>query len=414
MGMPGKKIIRVAVVTETFPKLSETFVVNHIRGLLDAGVEVDIYAFYRQPQDEPLHPVVVEYDLVNKTRYKPLEPLPKVLRLRAAFRLILKYAGAFTFPILQCLNFFKYGKEALRLHRLFEAATFFNRVRYDVVHCHFGTTAEKLALFQQWGLLKAPLVTSFHGYELDDRQVVRPNMFAHLKHVGRLFIANSGYTRRRLLDFGFDDQRIRIIPVSLDTNFFQRTFQPADKLFHLLTVGRLVEFKGIEWSLRALALLWHRDGINFLYSIVGTGPLEAELQALVAELGIQSQVRMLGGRTQLEIRELMNQCHVFLLTGVRASDGRVENQGLVIQEAQAMELPVVVSDIGGAPEGLVDGETGILVPEKDIETIAFSIRRLYEAPEMRIRMGQAGKKFVESRYGIHQTTLRLVEEYSQL
>jgi colanic acid/amylovoran biosynthesis glycosyltransferase len=412
--MPGKKIIRVAVVTETFPKLSETFVVNHIRGLLDAGVEVDIYAFYPQPQDEPLHPVVVEYDLVNRTRYKPLEPLPKVLRLRAALRLILKYAGAFTFPILQSLNFFKYGKEALRLHRLFEAATFFNRVRYDVVHCHFGTTAEKLALFQQWGLLNAPLVTSFHGYELDDRQVVRPNMFAHLKHGGRLFIANSGYTRRRLLDFGFDDQRIRTIPVSLDTHFFQRTFQPAGKLFHLLTVGRLVEFKGIEWSLRALALLWHRDGINFLYSIVGTGPLWAELQALVAELGIQSQVRMLGGRTQLEIRELMNQCHVFLLTGVRASDGRVENQGLVIQEAQAMELPVVVSDIGGAPEGLVDGETGILVPEKDIENIALSIRRLYEAPDMRIRMGQAGKKFVESRYGIQKSTQRLVEEYLEL
>ncbi len=412
--MPEKKIIRVAVVTETFPKLSETFVVNHIRGLLDAGVEVDIYAFYPQPQDEPLHPVVVEYDLVNRTRYKPLEPLPKVLRLREAFRLIRKYAGAFTFPIFQSLNFFKYGKEALRLHRLFEAATFFNRVRYDVVHCHFGTTAEKLALFQQWGLLKAPLVTSFHGYELDDRQVVRPNMFAHLKHVGRLFIANSGYTRRRLLDFGFDDQRIRIIPVSLDTHFFQRTFQPAGKLFHLLTVGRLVEFKGIEWSLRALALLWHRDGINFLYSIVGTGPLWAELQALVAELGIQSQVRMLGGRTQLEIRELMNQCHVFLLTGVRASDGRVENQGLVIQEAQAMELPVVVSVIAGAQEGLVDGETGILVPEKDIENIALSIRRLYEAPDMRIRMGQAGKKFVESRYGIQKSTQRLVEEYLEL
>ena len=411
--MPERKIIRVAVVTETFPKLSETFVVNHIRGLLDAGVEVDIYAFYRQPEGEPLHPVVDEYDLVNRTRYKPFEPLPKGPRLRSALRLILQHFRSFSFPILQSLNFFRYGKEALRLHRLFEAATFFNRVPYDVVHCHFGTTAEKLALFQQWGLLNALLVTSFHGYELDDRQVVRPNMYDRLKHRGRLFIANSGYTRQRLLDIGFDEQRIRIIPVSFDTRFFQRTSHPPDKPFQLLTVGRLVEFKGIEYSLRALSLLWHRDGINFLYSIVGTGPLEAELQSLVADLGIQSQVRMLGGRTQVEIRDLMEQSHVFLLTGVRASDGRVENQGLVIQEAQAMELPVVVSDVGGAPEGMVDGETGLLVPERDVEAIALCIRRLYESPDMRMRMGHAGKIFVEGRFGIQETTKRVLEEYSK-
>lgn len=411
--MPEKKIKRVAVVTETFPKLSETFVVNHIRGLLDAGVEVDIYAFYRQSKDEPLHPVVVEYDLVKRTRYKPFEPLPKGLRLWAALRLILKCFGDFSIPILKSLNFFRYGKEALRLHRLFESATFFNRFKYDVVHCHFGTTAEKLALFQQWGLMNGPLVTSFHGYELDDRQVVRPNMYDHLKDRGKLFIANSGYTRQRLLDFGFGEQRIRVIPVSLDTVFFQRRALASDKPFQVLTVGRLVEFKGIEYSLRALAFLCHRDGINFLYSIVGTGPLEAELQSIAATLGIQSQVRFLGGRTQVEIRALMEQSHVFLLTGVRASDGRVENQGLVIQEAQAMELPVVVSNIGGAPEGLVDGETGMLVPEFDIEAIAKCVRVLYDDPDMRKRMGRAGKIFVEGRYGIHETTNRILEEYAK-
>jgi colanic acid/amylovoran biosynthesis glycosyltransferase len=412
--MPERKIIRVAVVTETFPKLSETFVVNHIRGLLDAGVEVDIYAFYGQPEGEPQHPVVAEYQLVERTYYKPFEPLPKGPRLSAALGIIRQHLWSFPVGILQSLNFFRYGKEALRLHRLFEAATFFNRRRYDVIHCHFGTTAEKLALFQEWGILNAPLVTSFHGFELDDRQVVRPNMYVHLKRRGRLFIANSGYTRQRLHAFGFDPQRIRIMPVSLDTRFFQRQASRPDKPFHLLTVGRLVEFKGIEFSLRALALLWHRDGINFLYSIVGTGPLEAELQSLASELGIQSQVRMLGGRTQVEVRELMEQSHVFLLTGVRASDGRVENQGLVIQEAQAMELPVIVSDMGGAPEGMLDGETGLLVPERDVDAIALSIRQLYDGPELRMRMGQAGKSFVEGRYGIHETTQRMLQEYASV
>jgi colanic acid/amylovoran biosynthesis glycosyltransferase len=410
--MPERKCIRVAVVTETFPKLSETFVVNHIRGLVDAGVEVDIYAFYRQPEGEPLHPVVAEYGLIARTVYKPFEPMPKGPRLWAAFSIILRNAGSFPLAIARSLNVFRYGKEALRMHRLFEAATFFTRHQYDVIHCHFGTTAEKLALFQEWGLLKAPLVTSFHGYELDDRQVVKPGMYVRLKDRGRLFIANSGYTRRRLLDFGFDEHLIRVMPVSLDTGFFQRKGSRPDKPFQLLTVGRLVEFKGIEFALRALALLWHRDGINFLYSIVGTGPLEAEIQTIVCELGIQSQVCMLGGRTQEEIRDLMETSHVFLLTGVKASDGRVENQGLVIQEAQAMELPVIVSDLGGAPEGMVDGETGFLVPEKDVEAIAHRIRLLYDDPKLCESMGRSGRKFVEDRYGTHDSTQRLLEEYS--
>ncbi len=406
--------MRVAVVTETFPKLSETFVVNHIRGLIDAGAEVDIYAFYRKPEGEPVHPVVAEYGLTARTIYKPFEPMPKGPRMRAAAGVLLKSVWSFPFAIAQALNFFRYGREALRLHRLFEAATFFTRRRYDVVHCHFGTTAEKIALFQEWGLLKAPLVTSFHGYELDDREVVRPNMYERLKARGALFIANSGYTRRRLLDFGFDEGRIQVLPVSLDVQFFQRKVAAKDKPFHLLTVGRLVEFKGIEFSLRALARLWHHDGINFLYSIVGTGPLEAELQSIIRELGLEAQVRMLGGRTQLEIRDLMEQAHVFLLTGVSASDGRVENQGLVIQEAQAMELPVVASDLGGVSEGLVDGETGYLVTERDIEGITRFIRLLHDDPERRGMMGSAGRAFVAARYGIPESARQMFLAYARV
>lgn len=412
--MPERKIIKVAVVTETFPKLSETFVANHIRGLLDAGVEVDIYAFYGQQDGEPIHPVVQSYHLVGRTRYKPFEPLPKASRTIAAFKIILKYGWSFPTAILQSLNFFRYGKEALRLHRLFEAATFFNHQPYDVIHCHFGTTAEKLALFQDWGLLNAPLVTSFHGFELDDHQVVRPDMYDRLKDRGRLHIANSRYTRQRLLDVGFDDRSIRIIPVSMDTDFFQRKATAPDKPFQILTVGRLVEFKGIEFSLRALALLWQRDGINFLYSIVGTGPLQGALQSLAETLGIGAQVRLLGGRTQEEIRALMEESHLFLLTGIRASDGRVENQGLVIQEAQSMELPVVVSNLGGAPEGMVDGETGCLVPERDVEAIADCIRQIHADPDQAKAMGRAGRRFVVGRYGIRETTRRILEEYKRL
>lgn len=412
--MSERKVMRVAVVTETFPKLSETFVVNHIKGLLDAGVEVDIYAFYSKPTEEPIHPIVTELGLLARTRYKPTEPLGKGARMLAAFRIISRYAATYPWAILRALDVFSYGKEALRLHRLFEAATFFTRRRYDIIHCHFGTTAEKLALFQRWGLLRAPLVTSFHGYELDDRQIIRPGMYAELRLSGRIFIANSGYTRQRLLDVGFDDARIRVMPVSLDTGFFLRRAPAPTKPFRLLTVGRMVEFKGIEFALRALALVRDRYGIVFLYSIVGTGPLEAELRSMVRTLGLETSVSMPGGLTQTEIRDLMEQSHVFLLTGVKASDGRVENQGLVIQEAQSMELPVIVSDIGGVAEGMIDGVTGLLAPERQVEVIAQHIRDLHDNQALRLSMGRAGRGFVAQRYGIQEATRALIMTYGSI
>jgi colanic acid/amylovoran biosynthesis glycosyltransferase len=404
--------MRVAVVTETFPKLSETFVVNHIRGLMDAGIEVDVYAFYRQ-QEEKSNPFVQAYGMLGHTHYKPTEPLAKLPRLVGGFR-ILAHNPRYLRPLIRSLDFFRQGMDAFRLHRLYEAATFLTDRGYDIVHCHFGLTGEKIALFQGWGLLRAPLVTSFHGYDLDDRTVVHPGMYRHLQSVGRLYIANSLYTRQRLADFGFDTRRVVVEPVSLDTGFFSRHTERALKPFRILSVGRLVAFKGVEYGLRALAMARDAFDMDFIYTVVGTGPMDARLRALVAELGLGEKVRMLGDRRPEEVRSLMEEAHVLLLTGIHAEDGRVENQGLVLQEAQSMQVPVIASAIGGMPEGLLDGESGFLVPEADIAAIADRVRLLYEDPGRVQRMGLAGRRFVEGRYDIANSTRRILQAYETL
>jgi colanic acid/amylovoran biosynthesis glycosyltransferase len=404
--------MRVAVVTETFPKLSETFVVNHVKGLMDAGVEVDIYAFYNRQEDR-VNGFVEAYGMPARTRYKPFEPLPKLPRALGALRILGGNAG-FLPSLLKSVDVFRYGTEALRLHRLYEAATFLTHRRYDIVHAHFGVTGEKMALFQGWGLMQAPLVTSFHGYELDDRTVVRPGMYRNLQSAGRLYIANSGYTRQRLADFGFDTARVVVEPVSLDTGFFSRRTERAFKPFRILSVGRLVAFKGVEYALRALAMARDEFNMDFTYTVVGTGPMDGRLRDLVADLGLGEEVRMVGDRTPEEVRSLMEETHVLLLTGIHAEDGRVENQGLVLQEAQSMQVPVIASAIGGMPEGMLDGETGFLVPEADIAAIAGRVRLLYEDPGRVHRMGLAGRRFAEGRYDIAISTRRLLHAYGTL
>lgn len=405
--------MKVAIITESFPKLSETFVVNHIKGLIDAGVQVRIFAWNRLDEGK-VHPVVQEYKLQDLTTYQLAFAAGKWQRFIQGAGLIIKHIVPFPKAVLQALNFFKFGKEALNLQRLFEVSTFFTKEQFDIIHCHFGTTAEKIAQYRGWGLLQAPLVTSFHGFDVDDPAIRKANRYDYLKEVGALYISNSAYTRNRILELGFDEKKIKVLPVYFDTDYFRKKQKSSDTIFHFLTVGRLVEFKGIEFSIRALALVKERFRVSFHYTIVGTGPLKEQLQLLIHELNMDDCIELAGHKTQDEILELMEASAVFLLTGVSATDGRVENQGLVIQEAQAMELPVIVSNVGGVAEGMINGQTGLLLEEKNIESIAEKIVYLYSNPEERIKMGKAGRAFVEEKYSIPFSTKQLLTYYNDI
>ena len=405
--------MKVAIIVESFPKLSETFVVNHIKGLIDEGAEVKIFAFYNLNEGR-IHPVVNKYHLKSKTRYKPVEPLNKIGRSIKAIFLILRYIPQYPKAILQSINIFKLGKDAFRMHYLFEAATFFTKEKFDLVHCHFGNTAEKVALFQQWGLLNAPLVTSFHGYDLDDKSFRDSNEYLNLKKRVSVIISNSTYTQMRLIELGFDAKKIKILPVYFDTSYFKRKGSNSDSFFTILTVGRLVEFKGIEYSIKALSIVKKDMKIPFKYIIVGTGPLEEKLQMQIDELDLNDCIKLVGQKTQAEILELMENSDIFMLNGIMTNDGRVENQGLVIQEAQSMNLPVIVSDLGGVSEGMLNGISGFLLPPKDVNAIADKINYLYTHPEERMKMGIAGRKYVEDKYSISQSTQKLLGFYKTL
>jgi colanic acid/amylovoran biosynthesis glycosyltransferase len=92
-------------------------------------------------------------------------------------------------------------------------------------------------------------------------------------------------------------------------------------------------------------------------------------------------------------------------------NGRAENQGLVIQEAQALELPVLVSDAGGMAEGVLEGITGYVLPQKDVEAFVDKIEYLATNPSIRKRMGSAGRKFVEDNYDSQLLAEKLIDVY---
>ena len=392
--------MKVLIAVDTIPYTSETFVLNHIKGLIDAGIEVKICAF-NKPSDQKIHPVFNEYNLNGIITYKPVLPAGLISRIFKGIGIFLKSAVVYPAAAFRSINFFKYGVNAIKLIYLYEMSVFVSKEKFDVVHCHFGTMAKKVAFYQDWGILPYPLITTFHGYDIDTPSIRADKLFYEgVKRRGCLFFVNSSYTKHRVTELGFDVNKIVTAPVSLDTSFFKKKAVSAqrDEIRTLITVARLVEFKGIEYCIRALKSVSDSTAIEFKYIIIGDGPLRNDLELLTVESGLSSKIEFAGSMDQAEIRDNLDKADVFLLTGVKSSDGRQENQGLVIQEAQSMELPVIVSDIGGVSEGIIDGETGFLTEERNVEQIAEKIKLLLTNEELRVRMGKRGRTLAESKY----------------
>jgi colanic acid/amylovoran biosynthesis glycosyltransferase len=184
----------------------------------------------------------------------------------------------------------------------------------------------------------------------------------------------------------------------------ERTLAPGGPV-RLISVSRLVPIKGIRFAIAAVARL--RDhGFPAEYRIIGAGPMRVELEQQVGELGLRSQVSFLGEADRNVVLREMLEAHALLLPSIEI-EGRAETQGLVLQEAQATGLPVIASNVGGIPEGIVDGETGYLTPPSDSEKLAETVVRLVSEANRWGDMGRAGRAFVESRYDNRALAARL-------
>jgi colanic acid/amylovoran biosynthesis glycosyltransferase len=431
--------MRIAVFVEAFPVVSETFVLAHITGLLDLGQEVEIVAANRPEPGEPEHPEVGRYRLLDRTTYVDAPPesgywelpvwpltartwppgakrgIPNALRALRAAPPLLRALRAAPHLALRVLRPSEYGYQAESLSALHRLSHLCQLDRsFDVLHAHFGPVANGFRFARE--LFRAPLVASFHGYDFSvwprrHGPRVYDRLFAEVDAV----TANSEFTRSRLLALGCPPERLHKLPAPFradDFPFRERTLTPGEPL-RLLSSGRLVEKKGFEYSLRAVARL--RERIPAIrYDIVGDGPLRHDLTALVRELGIERVARLHGALSRDALRCQLDRAHVFILPSVTARDGDMEGQGVVLQEAQASGLPVVATDHNGFSEGIAPGRSGFLVPERDVEALTDALTRLAERPDIWPAMGRAGRKHVEESYDAQRICRRLVELYERL
>jgi glycosyltransferase involved in cell wall biosynthesis len=278
--------------------------------------------------------------------------------------------------------------------------------RPALIHAHFGIDAVyALPLARRLGI---PLVTTFHGYDatlstaalLSSPAWANYPLFRHqLAREGDLFLCSSSFIRDRVLAMGFPEARTRVHYLGEDYRAIEPR-RPEEETRTILHVARLVEIKGTKYLIRAFAEL-SRGHQDVQLVIIGDGPKRASLQALARALGLEKRVQFLGARPHEEVLAWMRKALVVVLPSILTRSGRTEGLGMVLLEAAATGVPVIGSRIGGIPEAVVDGQTGILVPDRDSSTLALRMMSLLEDPTLRRRMGEEGRALVERQFDLH-------------
>lgn len=410
--------MRIAFLLFHWPVLSETFILNQITGLLDRGLEVDIYA--KSPGKEPvIHAGVERYNLLEHTFYygSVSERLPpnKLVRLTKALGLIIKHIGNRPMPLLRSLNVFKFGRMASSLGVFYKAVPFLGADKYDIVHCHFGQNGNLAVLLKEVGVIKGKIVTTFHGEAGYTGEKRYKKGFEPLFEKGDAILPMSEREKQDLIGLGCSPQKIVVHRMGVDLRKF--VFGPRrlrdDGKVHLLTVARLAEKKGVEYGIRAVANVLKKYP-HIEYNIAGDGPTKSDLANLIDTLDINAEVKLLGWKRQEEIVELMKRADILLAPSVTSRDGDQEGIPVVLMEALAQGLPVLSTQHAGIPELVQDGESGFLVPERDVSALTERLEFLVQHPEFWPEMGRAGRDYVERHHDINKLNDQLVQLYQRL
>jgi glycosyltransferase involved in cell wall biosynthesis len=276
--------------------------------------------------------------------------------------------------------------------------------RPAVVHTH-GSLAGRVA----GALVGARIVYTKHGLASTAEQAIQVRTpGALLKRLAvRAFVhrtvAVSAAVKRSLVAAGADPDRVVIIPGGIDLEAYAGacavTSAPTDTIG---TMARLSHEKGIDVLLRAVADLPASTQVL----IGGDGPQLGPLAAQIAELGLANRVTLAGFVS--DVPQFMTQLNLFVLPS------RSEGLGLVLIEAMAAGLPVVATQVGGIPEVVVHGETGLLVPPEDAGALAAAIRQVLADPALAARMGEAGRIRAAACFSAERMAEQTVALYREL
>jgi glycosyltransferase involved in cell wall biosynthesis len=296
------------------------------------------------------------------------------------------------------------------------------RIKFDVMHAHWvipnGPVATIVAR-----LRRLPLVVSMHG---SDVFVAEQSRLISLV-ARRCYRAASAITApsddlvQRAVRLGAPASRCHVVPYGVDPGTFTRIENagpalrdelglPRDSLI-IFSVGRMVYKKGFEYLIRAVPAIL-REHPTAKVVLAGGGDLEERLKSLVRQLGVEKSVIMPGWVSRDKMPLYFSGCDLFVLPSVIDQQGNVDGLPNTLLEAMASARPVVATNVAGIPLAVKDGDSGLLVPQKQPGELSSAINLLLQSPELRVQYGEAARRRVERELNWETTARTFVELYS--
>jgi glycosyltransferase involved in cell wall biosynthesis len=288
-----------------------------------------------------------------------------------------------------------------------------DRGRYDLVHAQsFSACLGAIALKKMLG---KPAVITVHGIYQDSwRDILGSKAKANLYRKIEDFVLFRDYDRIITVDqhfisvaksHGYPLGNVRYIPNGVDIDEFKTGSERRANSF--LSVGRLVPQKGLEYLLRASAILKEKD-VDHEIVLVGEGPLQKDLEKLARKLGISGTTRFLGRLPREELLEEYGNAGVFVLPSVW------EGLPLTLLEAWAAGLPVLATRVGGIPDVCVHLDNSVLAEPKNPEALANGMRLLLEDRVLAKRISENGRQLVNERYSWKKVAEKTLQVYNEI
>jgi len=401
----------IAYVLGTFPTPSQTFIAREVRGLLAAGVPLQIFSLRRRAASALEPPDREWFHLV---RFAPLSMSPSVLAANAYFlrRDPLRYASA-----LRLVLRLPHRPRALvvRAVALLLVAAWIAREIERAggcrqVHAHFALAQTEVAM-AAGALLGRPFSFTAHARDI----YATPSALAEKMRAARLVVTctqyNVEYLRRLCPDLS--PERIHLVHHGVDAGLSaQPDADVHDKAPPLvLAAGRLIHKKGFDVLVAACRLLRNR-GLTFRCRIVGDGPLRNTLARAIRDASLDDVVEVQGWLPPDRLAVMMARAAAFVAPSRISASGDRDGIPNVVLEAMAARRPVVGTDVSGIPEAVTNGVTGLLVPAGDAAALADALQRILAAPDASREMGEAGRRRVVESFDLASNSRRLAELFA--